>query len=205
MANKGISYPFKSMYNVVFEGDSLTYGTQSSGYSKTYPFQLIVKSGALNIRPGMFVTNLAVAGDKMHDISLEAQYIVVDAMYNTSYNKNIVILWAGTNDLNSDIGYIYTTAYDKLIAWCTARKTIGFLVYVLTILPRTDDGVNGSFETRRLAFNTLLRDGGDFILIDIAADSRLNDSTDIRYFNGDRVHLNDTGYGIIADLVLAQL
>jgi lysophospholipase L1-like esterase len=55
--------------------------------------------------------------------------------------------------------------------------------------------------------NTLIKSDATLYdsLIDLGADSRLQDATNVTYYNADKVHLTDTGYGVVAALVAAQV
>jgi lysophospholipase L1-like esterase len=72
-------------------------------------------------------------------------------------------------------------------------------VIVATMLPRTD--CTGSCETERVAYNTLVTGGATangYTVDDLAADSRLQNPNDTTYFAADKIHLNDSGYGVVA-------
>ena len=128
-----------------------------------------------------------------------------DAYYSSSHARNTFVVWAGTNDITLG-GLSATIAYNALVTYCQARRAVGWKVIVLTMLPRQEN-TDTTFEAKKVSFNanvvanwTTFADG----LADVAADSRIGDAgddADTTYYDPDRVHLNDTGYGVVAGIV----
>lgn len=118
--------------------------------------------------------------------------------------RNVITVFEVTNALY--FGATATTAYNDLVTYCQAAQRRGFKVVVLTVLPRSDAGTPGSFETDRQTVNTNLRANWTTFadaLADVAADSRIGDAgdeTNTTYY-ADRVHPTTTGGGIIAQIV----
>ena len=197
MTVKGLSYPFNSIYNFVFEGDSETAGNGLTDPIETYPFQVVSKNAA-DKRNGTKWINLAASGNKITDMLLEAQLAAVDALYDAEYTNNYAILMAGLNDiaLTEDTDEII---YNNIKTWVTGRKSTGFNVIVCTVI--------GSAAINLAGLNTLIRvdNAGGNSLVDAAADARLSDPTNTDYFQVDGIHLNAAGAGVLADLVRAKL
>lgn len=142
------------------------------------------------------------------------------ALINPLYyppQKKIVVVWAGTNDLY--FGASASATYANIKALCQSFKTTGFTVIVLNILPRTNSGTPGTFETDRQTVNASLR--SDFptatgqtlitsgspgyadYLVDVGNDPTIGQAgqtTNTTYYL-DLVHLTSTGYGIVAGYV----
>jgi lysophospholipase L1-like esterase len=186
---------------IVFDGDSLTIGTQATD---PYPSQLMRMWGG-----GVRWWNLGVGGQGVADMLGDAAE-QVDTKYDARRGRNVVVLWGGTNDmalrLRSPQQVLELTRQ-----YCEERRDQGFLMVVTTTLPRSGRIDPDDFEGRRQDLNALLRaQWRDFAdaLVDVAADPRLGDpgdEMDRRYFDADRVHLNDTGLGEIAKLVYPAL
>lgn len=191
---KGLSYPFSKVYNFVFEGDSQTAGNGLTVPIQTWPFQLSAKN-AVDKYNGAKWSNLATSGNKITDMLDASQTNAIDALYDSTYSENWAILFAGTNDI-----YTAETAqeiYDNCATWISGRKAVGFKTVILTIFGTSQ---------KCLDFNALLRSGraGADIVVDLVGDSRLDDSTDLNYFQADG-HLDYTGCAVVADLVRAVL
>lgn len=185
--------------NIIFDGDSLTYGTGSTD-GLDYPAQTITLLGGSSAYDS---TNIGVASEKIETMVTNAPNIV-DITYASYRDDNFVLIWGGTNDLYFEADD--TTVYDYIVSYAEARKNEGFKVAVFTILPRSAGSMPENFETYRLSVNTMLRANWEAFadaLVDVAGDSRIGDSgdeLDTTYYSGDKVHLNNTGYGIVASL-----
>jgi hypothetical protein len=132
----------------------------------------------------------------------------VDTLYNASYTQNILVAWECTNDVY--YGATAQQAYDHYVSYCQARRTAGFKVIALTVLPRSDSGTPPGFEAARQQVNTWIRANWQTFanrLADVAADTRIGDAGDqaSSYYSGDLVHLGNTGYTLIAQTVQTQV
>lgn len=197
---------------IVFDGDSLTAGAGSSG-GCTYPNLTIQALGA----PwGGY--NLGVPGAGIGSL-VSGAAANVDTKYNASHSKNIVILWAGSNDLANSSGQT-ATVYSAIQTFGNARKAVGWTVVIVSILPRT--ATNGSFETDRQSLATSLL--GDFTgstsdpniwtgagyadyLLNITADSTIGSSGEniTGPYDSDHIHLNNGGYEYFAKKIVTLI
>lgn len=139
----------------------------------------------------------------------------IDPLYYPP-QRQVVIAWAGTNDLY--FGASAATTYARIVAYATARKAAGWRVILLTILPRSNSGTPAGFEVARQSVNaSLLADfstatgesgiwtGAAYAdyLVHVGGDGTVGDSGDennTTYYL-DKVHLTSAGYAIIADYV----
>lgn len=190
---------------VVAEGDSLTTGN-GIAVTSSYPYLL-----ALSFTDNRMVSmvNVATSGNKLSDMATQAT-TQVDPTYDSRKVNNFCVIWGGTNSMYSGESgdFSGSGAYDRLVTYCQARQAEGFKVIVLTCLPRTNVGTPAGFETQRTAFNASVRANWRTFadaMADVAADSRLSDSTDTTYFNADLVHLTATGNAVVASIVLDAL
>lgn len=192
---------------IVFEGDSLTYGQIVAGRTPTpYPDQVI------SSLTGKYAwDNYGVSGQTVAQMELDHTTQILPN-YNASAPKNVCVLWGGTNDMGTAGGAnSAATTYSRLLDYGGKLRAAGFQVIALTCLPRSDANAPADFETKRQALNTSIRAGytnwAD-VLCDVAADTRIgddNDELDTTYYTTDLVHLNATGYGVVAGLVKTAL
>lgn len=185
---------------LICDGNSLTYGTSSTG-GNNYPNYLATSLGS-----SWLVYNTGVQGQVTSAMVTNAP-VQIDLTLGTPYfSKDVIIAWEGTNSLNA--GTDATTAYNSMVTYCLARKAAGAKVIVGTCLPRSSAGVPGDFNAQRATYNTLIRSNYQYFadaLLDVAADSRIGDDgdeTNLTYYSGDNVHLNNNGYSVVAELAL---
>jgi lysophospholipase L1-like esterase len=186
--------------HIVCEGDSLTVGLNLAATSRsTYPFQLALLYTDNRM---VAVYNDAVSAQTIDDMDAQTS---VTATYDSRKGNQVLVVWAGTNDIY--FGATGAATYALLAAYCAARRAVGFKVVVLTCLPRSNAGTPAGFNTDRATLNTSIRaNWATFAdaLADVAADSRIGDDgdeLDTTYFDADKVHMNATGYGVIASIV----
>jgi lysophospholipase L1-like esterase len=188
---------------IVYDGDSLTAGKDSGTAStnwRPYPTQTYP---LLNFKD--YVTyNFGVSGQGSTAMSSDAAS-QIDTLYDSTLRKNVLVAWDITNEIA--FGTSAATAYSNFVSYCQARRAAGWKVIVMTVLPRTDTGVDADFETKRTSVNTLIRSNWSSFadsLVDVAADTRIGDAgddQDLTYYLDDDVHLNNTGAGVVASLV----
>lgn len=189
---------------IICDGDSITEGAGSLGPGNTgatYPAQMYT-----NDFPTYDMVNAAVGGLKVTDLIARAADI--DALYDTNRTRNIIAVLIGSNDLAQ--GVTSATLYDNIVLYCQARRTTGFKVVVVTILPRgtaAAGGVGSAYDNNRLAVNTLIRTnwatfadaladaGGDATIGTVAA------ADGATYYSTDHIHLIDAGHTVLKNLV----
>src|SRR5258708_7102068 len=186
----------------IFDGDSLTYGAGSTG-GQDYPAQVQTNLGLAGT-----YQNVAVSAQTALQMNNYAVY-QVDPEFSNLRATNIVSFFGGANDLY--YGTDVTTTYNTIVAYCQARRAVGFKVIVNTSLPRSTDSTPATFEAGRQSVNTLIRANWKSFadaLSDIASDSRIGnagDELDTTYYTTDKVHMNNTGYGVVASYVTAAI
>src|SRR5712692_7390936 len=188
-------------YEILCDGNSLTDGAGALSAANSYPRQLDRFLTTLGAK--VLVQDLGVSSQTTLDMLAKA-HTQIDPLFNPKFNVNVVVAWEGTNQLY--FGATGQQAYQSLVQYCVGRRAAGFRVLILTLLPRGNSSV--AFETDRNFVNTALRtnwpqfaDG----LVDVAADTRFQDVTNRTYYSWDQVHLNDTGYQIVAQQVGAAV
>lgn len=186
---------------LAFHGDSQMIGTGTSGWAGPAPNQL-----ALLYPPSRMISvvNIGAVGYTIASLTAEVA-AKIDVLYDSRKGVNVLVVWIGTNDLYN--GGTPATIYSNLVTYCQARKAVGFKVVVVTMLPRSDAGIPGSFAADRLTFNANVR--ANYLtfadaLADVAADSRIGDTgdeLDLTYYQSDKIHPNATGHGVVATVL----
>ena len=182
---------------IVFDGDSLTAGSTATD---PYPSQLMRR-----FRPGVQWVNLGIGGQRLEEM-LDNAPIKVDPLYDIHLGQNVVVVWGGTNDMRHWL-HSPEVVYSQLRQYCLERRERGFTVVALTLLPRSDGAYPAGFEASRQAVNREIRatwPGFADAFVDVGADrliGQLGCELNPRFFSGDRVHLNNSGLGVVAGQV----
>ena len=171
-------------------GDSITAGFTLG--ATPYPLQMEVKIGYNNI-----VENLGVGGATIANV-VASQCPTADTYATQAYmGRSVFIGFCGSNDVNS--GSSGATAYAAYADMFAARPHLKKVA--VTMLKRTD--FDASEETRRQAFNTLLRANYSTFADALAepdAITELSDPSNVTYFP-DGVHLSTTGYDFLSTCI----
>lgn len=193
--------------NIVFEGDSLTEADRgTSPFVNSYPQQL-----AALLTDGIHFWNTGVSGQTLAQMDTD-KATQIAPFYASGIAKNIVVLWGGTNDMAQGVGnQTAATALSRLYALGDYYLSAGWQVVLLDCLPRSDAAAGAGFAAKRTTFNA------DFAtnaaahctvpvrvsqISGIGADG---DSDVTTNYDGDKVHLNATGHGLIAAAVETAL
>lgn len=173
----------------VIEGDSITAG--GSAPFEDWPAQWCRLH---RTQPAML--KVAKAGRLVDDMQANAVTRIDNELAARSYQRELAVLWGGSNDINQVVATAATVQAD-IASWVAGRKTAGIHTIVLTTLPRVD--FDAGEETMRQAVNSWILSGGSGAdtVVDVNTDARLADPNDAAYF-ADGVHLTAAGYAIIA-------
>lgn len=143
--------------NIVFDGDSIT-----GGFGIAMPWSSVVSYGAATNPYG---ANLGVSGKGLNfaraitgDGSMESMITTLPTAVNPLYvsgKKNILVIWACTNDLAAG-GRTAAQCYTDLQSYVSTAHTQGWKVVVVPLLSE-----NGS-DTKMQAFNELLFSNSSF-------------------------------------------
>lgn len=200
--------------NLIFDGDSIT-----EGFGLTVPpdIRLPEQVTALLTYATDTTYNVAVGGQTAAQRTSAIASAVLPKFRNNGAPQ-VVIFWAGTNDLY--FGASAATTYANIKAYCEtvrASKPNAYII-VLDILPRSNSGTPGTFEASRQTVNASL--AADFptatahariftgaiyanYLIQVGSDSTIGDAGDennTTYYL-DKVHMTSTGLGIPAEYI----
>lgn len=196
----------RQSHNIVCDGDSLTFGYGITNTSVNgYPGQLGNLLGAT-----YGVTNVGVSGQTLGGAAglIATAPTVVDPLLGSAA-KRILIIWAGTNDIEF-LGGTGASVWALLQTYIAARYVAGWdKIIVKTMLPRDLTNPN---EATRQAYNTLIRSGLGTIydrLSDVGANALIGANgtqNNIIYYNAaDQTHLTQAGQAVGAALDQAQV
>lgn len=173
----------------VFDGDSITQGYQST-VNRGWTQDLTLPA---NVRLRNFAQSSATLATLMSQAAS-----VIDPV-RIAGDINVLCIFAGTNDIFVN-SVAQATVYANLVSYCQTRRAAGWNVVVFTCLPR--GGTTATVYNADIRANwPTFADG----MVDVVSDSRLSDSTNTTYFNADGIHLNNTGYAVLAGLAMPVL
>jgi lysophospholipase L1-like esterase len=192
----------KNLVNVIFVGDSITKGEQTSN-----PDDLLTIGGG--VYPGYFAKKLGyyVVGKNLGFGGRRADQFVTDAItqapqyYKPSIDQNIVIVKAGANDLIQQTSSGYEIG-NLIKTICLTWRKNGFKVIVATILPGSQI-TPGLYDPQRNELNEYIRANWPEFA-DGIADLGSNElmgydgaEKNTTYFSPDQVHLTNAGYKVV--------
>lgn len=181
---------------VIHDGDSLTAGGGAGNpVNSDYPYQMtsLITNAYRKYNSGV---GGAKSADLLADVALQ-----VDEYITPLRRENVYLLWIGHNDLTN--GVSAETIWANIQKLVAGRRAAGCGKVALFTVFNGQDIVNTGANAQRLLLNSIIRANWHLIadaLIDVDADARFGDYTNLTYFNSDKVHLNQTGYGVVAQL-----
>jgi lysophospholipase L1-like esterase len=191
---------------IVCDGDSLTYGYNSTDtfYGATllnsYPYQMATDN------PGWMIFNNGIASETLATMNTNAA-ANVDAFYDaTTYAKNHVVIWGGTNDLvlNGDSA---ATLEGRITTYVNARHAVGWKVVIVPIMDRT--GFTAQNRTDAGTVNTWIAAGSSGADAVVTLPSQLAGTSpwtgNPTYWDTDHTHLSVSGYTAIKAAIEAAL
>lgn len=190
---------------VIIEGDSLS---TKVGDSFSYADQLNNSAG------GRYDFAFEATGGDMLRHHIKNDVNGINAMHDSSRQDNVVVLWGGTNDLQSGFKADYT--YEQLKDRAQKYRDQGFKVVVLTSIQLDGKLNSAEKDAERKKFNDLIRNDANAPwakVVDVASMPEFSDTHDGvskigGNYSSDGIHLTQKGYGLISaevDKALQQL
>ena len=183
---------------ILFDGDSTTANGNQPIWEHKYP----TVSWRLLGEADWYFYNMGIGGQTAVQMAADAT-THIDPLKGQYGKRNVVICFAGTNDLAS--GTTAANTHTALSGYCSGRKAAGFEVYIVTILPR---GTNAVLLAAISDCNDLIKANYATYangIIDLTAHTEFSDATDTTYFDADQIHLTTAGYALLASLVAAAV
>lgn len=182
---------------VVFDGDSISAGVGAS------PAQTLDKQFARELGQLARVTNVAVGGRPAAECARLFPNLVAPLFQNQA-RFNVIVFHAGDNDINQ--GKSATEAYRAFTRYVAASHAQGWKILVSTELQRVDFPPGKKAELD--AYNKLLlaNSAGADAVVDFNAEPAFADLArreDPALFTKDRIHPSDSGYTILARMLVA--
>lgn len=186
--------------HVVFDGDSRTVGLQSN--ATPYYAQALWGNSAM-----WMSRSYAVGSQSVQAMAADAP-TQIDPLVGYPAARKDTVLWGGVNDASG--GADAATIHSRIAAYCAARRAAGWRVVVCSEIDAQSAPLNAVnwHSTIWPALNALITANWSTYadaLADLGGDARLQDANNVTYFNADKLHLNTTGYGVVAGIVAAVL
>lgn len=187
------------------EGDSITNGQIVTAAPNAYLRAAAATLGARFNCVGVNGRTLATI------VSSSLQGNMVAAPSRT----NVWVVFAGTNDVAANAND--TSVTGNITTYCSRIKGANpnAKIILCTMLPRNAQFSNGQnaagFDATRLSINTWIRANVGSIadgLADFAANAAfdtLSDADNTTYFNSDKVHPNNTGHALLAQILTSAV
>lgn len=191
---------------IVYAGDSRTAGVGSTD-NQSYPWQSAYYASANK------VFNYGLGGQTA--ATMDSQYTAkITPLYSASdFTKNVLVCWAGQNDLyNAGASPNGTTVYNSIASYCGKAFAEGWKVIVCTECDGSAaSGANqAAYEAAKVTMNGLIVSNyttfaHQIVRLDQAA--QLSDRTNTTYFEpgATPIHLNNAGSAVVAGLVDAAI
>lgn len=186
--------------SILCDGNSLTYGFGTPA-DDSYPSQMQVAFGTT-----FNVVNLGV-NDRKTSQQL-AQLAEKVTGRREAARKHFYVCWEITNSL-----YYEETVSDVIADLKEIGQTQmadGFYVIMCTAIPRNSGTEPTGHATNMATVNTEVRNPANLgvywdVVVDLAADSRLQNPENTTYFQDDKVHLTAAGNAVVESLIRAAI
>lgn len=207
LATQNVSDAFPVTYNfIAISGDSIGEGYGLSSY-QAWAYQMLPSLESIG---GAHPQQLRMNNLGIPSIQIEPAHVdflnVIAPEYSTARNRNVLIVQVFTNSLafGTDTAAQALAAYYSL---CDDARRIGFRVAACTVLPRSDAGIRGDFETNRQICNTDIR--ANYLshadaLIDFAGVSGMGAAGDSNGSNYQSDHVHPSAAGMVLLTPVAQ-
>jgi lysophospholipase L1-like esterase len=203
-----------STHTLIGLGDSITAGSGASDYAHSWFAKVVAGTTQLftdyNLGiPGQTINNYTGTGSFNCGIQVYGANFIRRIRASTA-SKNVVIVFAGTND--NSFGGTAPGTFAGLVGDVTNILAIGtdMRVIIVPMLSRTGGGMSGSYDVFKNTYNGLITGnswGSQVTLVDPASCPHLypdGSSTNLTWF-ADGVHPTDAGHAELATAIGAAV
>lgn len=195
-------------------GDSMTGDPTLTTLSVVSEYPRRISTNLNTVPNGYIVAQNGIANRTLATINGTLATDVVP-FRTANYDKDIIVLFAGTNDMASatPTAAAMKALYDTFIS---TLSPLGFTIVIVGTIDRdstfTGGQTQGGFDTVRGQLRTLhlaqfststsatnVYTDGTSYYIDSPSNSKFSNAADTTYYNIDGIHLNVTGYDALAD------
>lgn len=195
---------------MVCDGNSITAGLISSGGGSTnqnaWPVVLrnLLVADADPLK-AWSVKSVAAAGDSTSErITKYELNGGVRSLFDPSYGINLLTFFEATNDFVTHQLPV-DTVISQIIQYSELAIYQGWILQLITPTPVGNVAANAKITELNAWLRTTGQQYSSLPVLDIAADVRLANPANNTYFQNDQIHPNQTGYGVIAELVRARV
>ena len=182
--------------NLVFLGDSLTEGVPHfNGETDTMPFMVNQQF------PGATYIKLGYRGQTSYYLREK-----FDGWLCSQYKagmENVLVLWAGTNDLALNVSNVVPQVYSNMVAMAQTARAAGWKVLAITVVSRSNYFISSvaqmQFPSWQAQLNQLIHSSTAFDAVADPAPQLTNTADTTLFWDG--CHLFPKGYQIVANLV----
>ncbi len=157
------------------------------------------------------VRTVAEGGDRILGDVPTDRAAEITAFRQPKYERDVVLLWAGTNDIYGLPSRGIADApplvvYNAIQKYLKAVKSDGFEVWVMDAYKRSAFGFADK-DAERIAFNNLIRSDSSFAdkFIDIDAWTEFQSRTNRTVYQSDQTHLTSAGNQLVAIRIFDEL
>lgn len=186
----------RQTFNIVFDGNSYVAGSGSTG-GLNYPNQL--KTLLQNAGKTVNILNFGVAGQTIDQMQSDA----VSQIDTQATSYQFLIGTELINQWGLNVGQSKETIYAKYKQYFVDRKNAGFQkVFATTPIDQNYYARSGWAVAKQYFIDTMLAEFPTLGIgvINIGGDPRMSDWTNLTYYTSDKIHPNDSGYAVWAEI-----
>ena len=214
---------------ILLEGDGRTgYNSNDVGtgvpalssYAEILRHAIVAINGGVGVYAGWFGFSNGEPNRKLSDILIQA---LMPTTANSYFDSDVAVLFAGTSDVEFDVGLTVTQLYNRHLSWETAKVAAGYTKIIdigpcgegsatypsgLTTAQVTQfhidvDTMLKTYYTISTGISHVYKNSNGHYYISLLEDATMVDYNDTTYFNADKAHLTTAGSDIISAYIVS--